>query len=186
MIILTEDHRYIDEETGREFPGVTATIRSAGLMGWTPNDDWYMERGTAVHAATAMSDRGTLDQDNLDPQIAPYLEAWKAYRRDTGYVPTQIEQIVSDLTIGYCGTMDRDGLDIKTGAAAKWHILQAAAYWHTDELRTDRTTWQSVYLQDDGKYKLAVYRASELHAAFRVFCAALQINQWKKENGIHE
>jgi len=184
MITLTEDHRYVNE-VGREYPGVTSVIRTAGLMGWMPDDDWYLDRGHAVHSACELWDKGTLDEDALDPQIRPYLDAWRAYRRDTGYHAEnveEIEQLVCNPVVGYCGKIDRPGLDIKTGAPTKWHILQAAAYWHA--LKT-RGEWHSVYLRDDGTYKLVIYRASELQAAFKVFCAALIVTTWAKENGIH-
>lgn len=183
MIILTGDHRYIDTDTGREYPSVTATIRDAGVMGWVTEDAYYAERGKEVHKTTALWDKWLLDEDSVDPQIVPYLDAWKAYRCNVPTKPDCIEEIVSDLVVGYCGTIDRDGLDIKTGAPAKWHILQAAAYWHARPYR--QVGWTSVYLQDDGKYKLIIYKPSELQAAFKVFCAALQINQWKRENRLY-
>jgi hypothetical protein len=184
MIILAEDHRYIDTDTGRVYPSVTQTIRDAGLMGYMPEDDWYLERGTAVHAATALWDRGELDEDTVDPAVAPYLDAWKRYRADMRDpdIGLMIEQIVYDPIVGYAGTMDRAGIDIKTGTSCPWHIVQCAAYHYACPIRPPQ--WQSVYLSDDGKYKVQVYKPSELFAAFKIFSAALQLNQWRKDNWV--
>lgn len=184
MITLTKDHRYVDDVTGAEWPGVTTVIREAGLMGWIPDDPFYAERGTAIHEATALWDLGVLDEETLDLQIDPYLDAWKRYRSDMmdPDISLMIEQIVVNTAVGYCGTMDRAGVDIKTGALCKWHILQAAAYYHACPVRPP--VWHSVYLKDDGTYKLTIYRPSELFAAFKVFCAALMVYNWRKENGV--
>jgi len=184
MILLTPDHTYIDDATGQAFPGVTSVIREAGLMGYMPGDDWYMTRGTLVHECTALFDQGMLDEDALDPALVGFLVAWKKYRADTGFTPAPdfIERICFDPVLGYCGTLDRDGLDIKAGVPTKWFLIQAAAYWHSPEV--NKGPWQSVYLHDDGTYKVKVYAPQKLYAAFQVFCAALTVTNWKKEHKI--
>jgi hypothetical protein len=184
MIFLTDDHRYVDAETGAEYPGVTSTIFRAGLMGFVPSDNWYLQRGTAVHEATELYDYGVLDESTVDLRIMPYLDAWKKYRADTGFAPDPnfIERIGVDEVLRYAGTLDRNGLDIKSGAPAPWHILQAAAYWHLDV--ANKAPWHAVYLHDDGTYKIKVYSPAELYAAFGVFCGALTVFNFKRENGI--
>ena len=182
MIILTPEHVYIDSDTDRVFPGVTSVIKDAGLMGYMPGDEWYLERGTAVHEATALWDRGVLDEDSLDPQIAPFLASWKQYRADTGFAPKLIEEIFVDPIFGYAGTIDRDGLDIKSGSPAKWYVLQNAAYWHSPIV--NKGPWQTVFLRENGSYKVVVYAPQELYEAFQVFTAALTLNAWKTRNGL--
>ena len=182
MITLTTDHRYIDE-SGREYPGVTTVIRDAGLMGYIPNDDWYSERGTAVHLATALYDRNDLDESTVDPQIVGYLNAWKLYRRDLmpAVATEYIEVLLHNSVSGYCGTMDRYALDIKTGVKCAWHVIQAAAYWQAIG-RTRPLSWQSVYLREDGRYTVETYDPVSLTRAFNTFNHALPIYNWKKEN----
>lgn len=183
MITLTADHRYVDTKTGLEWPGVTSIIRVAGLMGYVPDDQWYAERGSAIHEATALYDKGILDEDTLDPQIVPYLSAWKRYRADNpNWEPDGIERLVHDPIVGYCGTIDRIGIDIKTGVHCKWHIVQAAAYWHAFTPRM--LSWNTVHLRDNGNYYLGIYSAFQLNAAWRIFCAALTVAKFKQENGI--
>lgn len=179
-IILTDDHRYVDEETGNEYPGVTSIIKSAGLMGYMPDDPWYMERGSAVHSSTELYDKGTLDDSSVDPRISGYLLAWKRYRDDSQFVPEFIEKIFYHPVYCYCGTPDRNGLDIKTGSPAPWHILQGAAYKNL----SDSPVWKTIYLQEDSGYKVVTYNYFELREAFKIFTSALAIHNWKKLRGI--
>jgi hypothetical protein len=130
-----------------------------------------------------MFDEGVLDEDALDSALVGFLAAWKKYRADTGFTPAPdfIERICFDPVLGYAGTIDRDGLDIKAGAPCKWHSVQCAGYWH---FAGTKAPWQSVYLHDDGTYKIKVYSPAELYAAFQVFCGALTVTNWKREHGI--
>ena len=184
MIVCTPEHTYIDSDTDRVYPGVTSIIKDAGLMGWLPNDDYYLKRGTWVHEACALWDRGLLEESDLAPGLVGFVAAWKKYRADTGLTPAPdfIERIGFDPVLGYCGTLDRNGLDIKAGAPCAWHILQAAAYWHF--AGSSKAPWHSVYLRDDGGYAVRVYSPQELYAAFGVFCAALTVANWRKEHRV--
>lgn len=181
-ITLSENHVYTDSDTGRVYPSVTQIIKDAGMMGFLPSDPWYMERGTAVHEATALFDQGRLDYDALDPRIRGYVDAWALFTVDTDFGPAFIETSFVHTEYGYAGTLDRNGLDIKTGAYCPWHALQAAAYARLSG--EECKIWRTVYLSDDGRYVLRVYSVRELWAAWNVFLAALSIYNWKKGNGI--
>lgn len=183
MITMTSDHRYVDDITGREYPSVTQTIRDAGLMGYLSSDEWYLDRGTAVHEATALFDEGVLDESELDPRLIGYVDAWKKFRTDSAFKPTEIEKIVLSERYGYAGTIDRDGIDIKTGAPCPWHELQAAAYWYALCPKL-LGCWMCVYLHDDGTYLVKTIKAKELHNLIAIFASALAINNWKKEHKI--
>ena len=184
-IELTEDHRYIND-AGVEFPGVTGTIGDAGYMGWLPRDQYYLDRGTAVHLATELDDQGVLDESSVDPVVAPFLDAWRAYRRDTHREFLFFEKQLYHPTFGYCGTLDRDGLDIKTGCEYKWHKVQAAAYLQLMLVNgyplPDK--WISVYLKQDGKYNTRPYDILTLLREFQAFTSALVTANWKRENKI--
>ena len=148
-------------------------------------------RGTAVHRATELYDLGTLDEDSLDPIIVPYLEAYKAFRRETGFEPTQIELRLVHPSLGYTGMLDRVGkikhrkilLDLKAVAAIqKATRIQIAAYAELcmkhsiliDERR-------ALQLRPDGSYRL-----SEPYISgddLRVFVSLLTIKNWRDKNG---
>ena len=171
------------------FPaGTLSTTEIIKLSGCMPStvliDEYYMQRGTAAHHATALHDQGTLDESTVDPAIAGYLSAWKKFRADTKYTPVLIERPLLHDLYGYCGTLDRDGLDIKTGAAAPWHLLQASSYRELMNanglLTTANDGFITVYLSEDGTYKVQVYKLKDLLAARRDFLtllAAIRIKQ---------
>ncbi|MDE2022352.1 MAG: hypothetical protein KGI71_05590, partial [Patescibacteria group bacterium] len=52
---------------GHVVPSVTQVIRSCA-PGWMA-DEWYLERGKAVHEAIRLSISGRLDWTELDPRI---------------------------------------------------------------------------------------------------------------------
>lgn len=183
-LILTEDHRYFDNDI--EFPGVTTVIREAGLMGsWQPQDlEWYFQRGTAIHEATALYDQGILDKSTIDPRIQGYLDAWKKFRTDTGHGSAFIEKSLCHPLYKYCGTLDRDELDIKSGNSQPWHLIQGAAYCALRNT-TLIPVWSTIYLQEDGNYKVISYKPKEILDAFKIFLAALAIYNWRKNNNVN-
>ena len=74
------DHSYWFD--GIRVPGVSEIIEGAGLT--DPNAQKYYtkfhaDRGTAVHKACELYDKGILDEDSLDPEVVGYLEAYKKF-----------------------------------------------------------------------------------------------------------
>jgi hypothetical protein len=183
MITLDENHVYRDGD--KTIPGVTDTLKAAGLIDTRWFDDYSRERGSLVHAATALFDRGELDEDSLDPVLRPYLDGWTRFLGETGFQPDRIEQIVFNPLHRYAGTLDRTGrmggkgwlLDIKSGAAQAWTALQTAAY-----AACLPGTWKrgSVELPGDGTYRLTEYKD---RTDFAVFCGALNVAKWKQQHG---
>ena len=133
------DHTY--HYRGRRIPSVTELLKPVtGYRG----DGAAMALGTAVHDATALDDYDDLDEDSVQPEVWPYLEAWRSFRRQhlVGPVFDGIEEMVHHPRLGYAGTLDRRGevqwprdghkpsiLDIKTGSGSyPWYPLQLYAY----------------------------------------------------------
>lgn len=135
-----------------DFDAATHTYRVAGIVrpsvtqilhpihNFDHVDPDVLERarqfGTHVHAATDLFDRGILDEDNLDLPLVPYLEAYKTFLLETGFVVTHSEERVYNPRQKYCGTLDRRGtwkgstwlLDFKSGAVPRSVGLQTAGY----------------------------------------------------------
>ena len=182
-----ESHTYRDG--GRRVTSVTQAISKAGLMEHYSCDPYYLERGTAVHLACELWDKGTLNEDALDPALVPYLEGWKLFTAETGAVwdLTGIEQRVFSSSHRYAGTLDRIGtvnnrralVDIKSGVPQPWTALQLAAYSHAIGEICER---MAVHLPGDGKYKIHSYRIEDYGRDFRVFAAALTVANWKGNN----
>lgn len=138
---------------GREVPHVTHVLKCTGLVRdfgaladrsprAAANLEYARAQGSAVHADCHAYDDDDLDLAQVDPQNAPYVDAWIQARRDLQIVPVAHarERLVYHATFHYCGIQDgvfRRGLlqpqlilaDIKRGdpddAAAH---LQTAAY----------------------------------------------------------
>lgn len=92
--------------------------------------------GQHVHAATDLFDRGVLDEENLDLPLVPYLNGYKQFLSETGFVVTHSEQLVYHPRYKYAGRLDKRGnwkntswlLDLKSGLVPRSVGLQTAAY----------------------------------------------------------
>jgi hypothetical protein len=175
---------------GRALESVTQVLASERLIDTTFCDEEGRTRGTYVHAASEMIDRGTLDWDSLDPVLLPYCEAYAQFLADT-----KPEIILSETPMYhpahlYAGKPDRimklNGvtvvIDLKSGAPVPGTALQLAAY--RELARASRgiicSESLSLYLQGDGNYRLHEYLN---HArSYNIFLAALAVVRWRKEN----
>ena len=152
----SETHTYTDED-GNTLPSVTTILSEEGLIDTTWFKPEHAQRGTDIHEATAMIDKGDMSATDFPEWMHGYLDAWQLFKIDEGFTPELIETIVSDGV--FAGTVDRVGnmrgkrwlLDIKTGRPSKWHRLQTSAYAHAlEEPNINRGT---VHITKDGKYR---------------------------------
>lgn len=132
---------------GRVVPSVTEILEEAGVIDYSfiPRDtrEMALERGRLVHLATHYDDEGTLDESTIDPILMPYVEAWRTFRRETGFTPFEIEKRGYNDKQRFAGTIDRIGtfpmrpgryvVDIKCGDYPAWVRWQLAAYASFDE-----------------------------------------------------
>lgn len=204
MTVLTFDEaRHTYHLAGRRLPNVTSVTDSL-LREYlsVPADvmERARDRGTAVHLATQLHDEGDLDEDGLPPEIAPYLDAWKRLREETGFEPTAIEERVYSATYSYAGTLDRVGtfarlkgvrptavclLDIKaTAALMPAAAPQTAAYaraWDEHRPRAEHIKHRFVaHLRGDGTYRLAEHKSP---TDLSVFLAAATLRAWRERHG---
>jgi hypothetical protein len=94
--------------SGKVLPSVTTILKAALTFGGASPDVLRnaMERGTAVHKAVELELEGTLDHDELDPRIAPYLQQFNNFRAATAFRATHCEQVVHSERYGYAGMLD--------------------------------------------------------------------------------
>ena len=188
LIYTDHDHTY--RINGAILPSVTHILEATGLSPVYTGDPWYGERGTAVHAATWMDDQGILDESTVDPRIVGYVEAWRRFRRESGFVPIGGETPLHHPLYRYAGTPDRwDAsllIDIKTSKEAPWHVLQRAAYRELlkkagVKLRRDCC----VYLSADGRYTTS--KESSTPYEINVFLSAVTVYRWReRHNGCND
>jgi len=129
--------------------------------------EFALKRGSAVHLAAQYDDEGLLDEGSVGPFITPYLGAYRRFRRESGFEPEFIEQMVYSERYDFAGMLDRIGrlnarrilLDIKSGDPEGWHALQLAGYELGAEecLGLPGLPRFGLYLRRDGSYRLLPY-----------------------------
>lgn len=133
--------QHVYRVAGGVVPGVTTVIR--GALGdpfervAAPILERARQRGNAVHKACELDDAGMLDESSVDPKIAAYVDAWRAFRREFAFRVLFAERPLYSALYGYAGTPDVVGvfedssvivIDRKTGLPGPAAALQTAAY----------------------------------------------------------
>ena len=168
-------------EGGINFPRVSTVIQEAGLVDTTWFTEFAADRGTYVHQACALWDQDNLDEEQLDPQIKPYLEAYKSFRSKVSVPWLSIEETKVDRVLGYAGTPDRVAkdllVDLKTGSPLPFHGAQLAAYAMLSFPTVAAVKRFGLYLSNDGTYRYVPYKD---RADYDVWRAALTIYHAKR------
>lgn len=182
-----EKHEYFLGDCRLE--SVTEVIAGAGMVDSRHFSEESRTRGTYVHAATEMIDRGTLDWSDLDPVLAPYCRAYQSFIEDKRPEILLSEKPLYHAQHLFAGTLDRlvkmDGaislIDIKSGVPSPATAIQVAAYRELVKVNEDivPTKCFSLHLRNDGAYRLI--ECGDHRRNFNVFLAALTIVRWKKE-----
>jgi len=154
-------------------PSVTQILRP--LMAHMPDCPEAMGRGTRAHAALHLYDEDKLDMSTVDADIQPFVNAYMAFKADSGVVIAASEKIVTS-RIGYAGTLDRivflNGhmavLDIKCGEQLpSWVGLQLAGYQiAASECGVPTSKRFGLLLRPNGEYKLREFNDALDHDRF--------------------
>lgn len=181
-----ETHTYRDIG-GREYPSVTQILKEEGVIDSRFHNDEARDRGTAVHKIIGELLGGPPADVPWDMQAeaAPYVAAFESWWGMRAYTPIAVEKPMIHETWGYAGTPDLVArfndtmviVDFKTGAPARWHSLQTAAYamlWGQDHHDMER---YSLYLKPNGK---AVEDEHKNKRDFHDWRAFVSVNAWKK------
>lgn len=174
-----------------EWPSVTEVLSLSGLV----NDRWFTEhaawRGTVVHKFCEYDDYDDLDDSSVDESHLGYLEAWRKFKRETGYQPVSTEQIVRKDDLQIIGRLDSLGrmygcdaalVDRKTGHVTRVTALQTAAYAACLEKPYLYRRF-AVELKPDGNYSMLEFlRANYRRDLYRWTCARVMAQlreEWK-------
>jgi len=168
----------------RRLPSVTEILQVVGLIDFGAINLDVLERaakfGTAVHQACALDDLGDLDEQSLDPNLKPYLDAWRSFRGDMKF--DAIEQPLWHPVYGFAGTPDRIKentiWDIKTGTTVyPSSAIQLAGYSILADIPTAKRI--VVQLLPTGKYQVHEFRGRSDRGTF---LSCLNIYQWKESH----
>ena len=142
---------------GEVLPSVTRILKDAHLTpeGYLFIDPYYLTRGTYIHTATEYHDKGTLDESDLDPEIVPYLEAYKVFKRDFPGQLTGIEKKLWHPKLKYAGIIDR---------TIEGHVCYA------------------LHLKPGQKVPYKLEEVKDIRGKFNIFQSALNLYNWKSQN----
>lgn len=187
----SEIHEY--KWNGVVVPSVTQILEAQGIIDYSflppSTREMALERGSMVHQYTQYDDEADLDDDLVDPVIAPYLAAWRKYRRETSFEPDRIEFRGYDPIWRYAGTLDRTGLarktrrklvDIKTNTAPAWVRMQLAGY---AAFLPDPKTYERecVELHKDETYRVIPFSVKEFDRDLNDFRSVVRAHQLAME-----
>lgn len=153
------------------------------------------ELGQAVHYATELDDANDLDDDSLPEATRGYVDAWRAFRRDTGWVTHASEVRIYSAHYRYAGTLDCVGhFDRMKGVSPRrlcvvdkkctYRLMPAVraqvaayaqAYRETFGRAVDRV--YAVRLNADGTFELAEFNDP---TDLSTFLSALAVLAWKE------
>jgi len=185
-VVFTEsDHSY--RVGGARYPSVTQVIADMGLYGNAADyfTEWSRERGSFVHRIIQWHLSGELDEDTIDPALAPYFDAWRRFERDAGYVSDACEKVMASDFYKFAGTVDHIGhlngycciIDVKTGALSPATAIQMGGYEIL--MKSPGIRRFGLRLMDTGKYSLKEYKDRQ---DSKIFLAALAVYYWKQDN----
>lgn len=181
LIFDEAEHAY--RFNGVRVPGVTSILRPLSNFDGIPAQVLEAKRdlGQRVHYACQLSDEDDLEESSVEPDVEPYLEAWRRFLRETGALVLHNEQRVYEPSLRYAGTLD----NVIGFQGAKWLVdkktsiatpiaagPQTAAYLRAlnDPTVTRRA---AVRLRADGTYRFDSLAGADDWSAF-LSCLTLQ------------
>jgi len=86
--------------------------------------DAKRDLGQRVHFACQLDDENDLDEASIEHDVAPYLNGWRRFLRETGAVVVHNEQRVAEPTLMYAGTLD----NVLLLNGAKWLVDKKTSF----------------------------------------------------------
>lgn len=153
---------------GSSFPRVSEILREAGLgpdLSRIPADvlESARDRGAAVHAAIEALTYGYLDEADVTPIVAPYLDAYRRFVAESGYQAKYAEVEVIHPAWRYQGHPDSIGflvgrrllVDFKSGGAegVEYQLAGYRAAWNFTHPTEPVEAVAALMLRRDGTYR---------------------------------
>ncbi len=154
-----ETHQYFWND--KEVPSVTQVIKAIGITrDYTQVDEFYRQRGLLAHQAIDFHVRGTLDESTVDPEIAPYLAAFRGFEKARPYVPRETEIPLYSQEYGFAGTIDQLGtVDNEPGVG----VTDLKITENSDKAADLQLAGYSILVAENYGYWPAFRMALELH-----------------------
>lgn len=183
-----ESHTY--RYDGSIYPGVTSVI--SGLIDYSMVKEEMLrlaaERGSYVHLATELHDKGELDESSVDPALRGYFDAWLKFRDDKMAKPLAVERQLFHPLHRYCCTLDRTMVFGNSDAVELVEIKTTSQLMPATgpQLVGQQLAWEAnngprisarhaVQLRSNGTYRFKTYEDPD---DLPVFMACLTTRRW--------
>lgn len=192
FIFNAEKHEYTVD--GVVIPSNTQILKAEGFLDYSKIPVGVLEAsqkfGSAVHRTTEYNDKSILNEDELDDNLRPPLEAWRNFNKDYRTEITLIEAMLYSKIWWFAGMLDRivaiDGestlVEIKTPyEISDTTALQTAGYEILVEENLDIKIKNRLVVQllPDGQYKVTSFKEKMDR---NVFLSAVQNYHWKRKH----
>lgn len=175
---------------GVEIPSVTSVLPYNFHGNAT---DWHKDKGHYVHEMVRLYNLNDLDEDTLDSQLTPYLDAYKKFRENyhgEGIVDVKsgMPQPADELQLAGYSLLVNEGWTEKGGTIsipAYEQILYHPIYQFagTPDIVTGTKNAYAVYLNDNGTFRM-VDHTKDLRRNIQIFLSFLTCHKWRKERGL--
>lgn len=153
-------------------------------------DEYYLHKGRLIHLITEWKDSGELDESSVDPNLAGYLEAYRRFKKVTGWRTLKTEISFFHRKYFYCGRADKYGdfngrswvwiIDVKSGQPHEADELQAPAYlFGLKSQGYDGGKCADLYLRENGTFRFVEVKNPT--DKFLKFLTG--VKKWGEQNG---
>ena len=135
-ILRGENHKYTIN--GKPAIGVNELLDLFGMKKKIPEHFLKnaFHKGTCVHSVAELHLADTLDEENLDDALKPYLKGFEKFKKENPFEVFETEMLVGSEALGICGQLDclanKKGQLIYDWTISKnvgdWKWIQVALY----------------------------------------------------------
>ncbi len=134
-------------------------------------DEYYLRKGVLVHRIVEWEESRELDESTVDPILQGYLDAYRRFKAESGWITLNREIRFYHPKYKYCGRVDVHGffssqgnkppwgwvIDFKTGQPHEADKLQSPAYLFGIKYHNASLVHKcaDLYLKNDGFYRFS-------------------------------
>ena len=179
----------------KPIPGLTGILKSTGILGeMAHSSELHQLRGTIIHEAIRLFNKGTLDFSTVSEEHRPYLSAYELWLKESGAEILHSEVMCFDPDLRFACRIDLlaelEGqvqvVELKTGppppATAIQTAGQACAVKESAESKSPYDIGRlGLHLREDGTYKTYPYKDAR---DIKIFICAMTLHNWKLNNNL--
>ncbi|HOQ82481.1 MAG TPA: hypothetical protein PLL89_05415 [bacterium] len=175
-----EKETHIYTVNNKTIPSVSEIVQDVVGLPYIA-DEWYLQRGNAIHKALALYLQGKLNENSVDERIRQYVENGKKAIKDISLVPTLVEVMLYHKTLNFAGTPDLLSdtilVDYKTNHSGNTPIQLGGYILLLEDNKMNVKKAYEISLEGQ-TYSLVEYKVSRCKS---LFISVLNIYNWKKE-----